>query len=333
MLDDLPPRGRVVKLARVVRKRSARTVVTTCIAGIIAGLAASPGMTADAVSQTCTGELTRHIPARNAEAASGSGFVEQVTAMSGKARDARVSAEVLAGNLPSFLRNLIPVQLSGSLADGQGVQVTICVTPDYLAVGSNRDFVRVPMGLPAAARIADRFGFLLPTTRMVDAIHRQSSIRLKPSSMKPTSRMRSTGYLWRHHQTIELQRTGYAHRAGELIAGQKKDLVLSNRLRRAPGRVAIYGWHRRNGVPIQPLSTVHGAQYADYSHGVRLVSATAFVDGTPQPLVKLLKDSRFAKILSIEGPIPDAGALFTSLYRQPDSPQRTASLRTTAIRD
>ena len=46
-----------------------------------------------------------------------------------------------------------------------------------------------------------------------------------------------------------------------------------------PGKIAIYGWHRLNGAPIQPLSTVHGACYADYSHGIRLVSETVLVDG------------------------------------------------------
>ncbi len=83
--------------------------------------------------------------------------------------------------------------------------------------------------------------------------------------------MRSNLYLERHQQRIDEQRFGLP--LGELISGHKKDLVLSNRLRQLPDRVAIYGWHRAPGDPIQPLSTVHGARYVDYSHGVRLVSA------------------------------------------------------------
>ena len=50
-----------------------------------------------------------------------------------------------------------------------------------------------------------------------------------------------------------------------LTAGPRKDLVLTSRLWLDPGKVAIYGWHRARGAPIQPLSTVHGAGYADYS--------------------------------------------------------------------
>jgi hypothetical protein len=79
-----------------------------------------------------------------------------------------------------------------------------------------------------------------------------------------------------------------------LLAGHKKDLVLANRLSSNRGRVAIYGWHRGNGDPIQPLSTVHGEYYADYSHGIRLVSRTAYVNGRPVDLRSLLTDGTYA---------------------------------------
>jgi hypothetical protein len=59
---------------------------------------------------------------------------------------------------------------------------------------------------------------------------------------------------------------------GMLVAGHKKDVVQSLRLVKKPKAVAIYGWHKSSNDPIQPLSTVHGAEYADYSHGVRYVS-------------------------------------------------------------
>jgi hypothetical protein len=51
---------------------------------------------------------------------------------------------------------------------------------------------------------------------------------------------------------------------------------------------------------------VHGARYADYSHGVRLVSAMAYVDGAARPLLDLLEDPRLARLVSDEGPISRA---------------------------
>ena len=119
--------------------------------------------------------------------------------------------------------------------------------------------------------------------------------------------MRSNRYLSEHQQRIDAQRSGLP--LGELIAGHKKDLVLSARLRQRTGRVAIYGWHTAPGHPIQPLSTVHGAQYVDYSHGVRLVSATVVVAGRTRSIYDALQDSRIAPVLSREGVTRDAWAL------------------------
>ena len=62
--------------------------------------------------------------------------------------------------------------------------------------------------------------------------------------------------------------------------------------------------NRLNGAPIQPLSTVHGACYADYSHGIRLVSETVVVDGKTRSVYDVLLDPVLSKVLSDEGPIP-----------------------------
>ena len=116
--------------------------------------------------------------------------------------------------------------------------------------------------------------------------------------------MRSTAYLLRHNAIVQAQRASQAGALDDLEAGSKKDLVLTRRLWEMPGRVAIYGWHRLDGTPIQPLSLVHGARYADYSHGVRLVWSTAWLDGRPRRLEELLSRPQTAGWLSDEGAIP-----------------------------
>ncbi|MFQ5438987.1 MAG: hypothetical protein ACE5DK_09190 [Paracoccaceae bacterium] len=254
-------------------------------------------------ARDCSSISTRKIPARGPGALAGSKVIEKSMTLGGGERDRYVVRQVMSGNVPRFLRTLTPVAFKGRDARGKLVNVTVCVTPDYLAVGSDRDFVRVPMGLPAAAEIANKFGFVLPTTKIVDAIYSQAGLRLTPSPMQPGKQMTSTTYLWLHNKTVQGQLAAAHGRRAILVAGQKKDLVLSNVLKRSPHRVAIYGWHRRNGAPIQPLSTVHGEAYADYSHGIRLVSRTAFVNGKPYALAKLLEDPVMAGIISKEGPI------------------------------
>jgi hypothetical protein len=260
----------------------------------------------------CSPLLAREIPRRPAGARGGSAVMARVGNGSGSARDNAIVAEAENGNIPDFMRDLQPVRFSG-LVGGRRAEITICVTPDYLAIGSDADHVRVPLGMPAALRVAESFGMMLPTTRMVDAIYAQAGLRLSPRPMPAGPQMRSTDYFMRHDATVDAQFARAGGHDGVLVAGHKKDVVLANRLSRAPGRVAIYGWHRGKGDPIQPLSTVHGAFYADYSHGIRLVSRTAYLNGRATDLTSLLTDSRYAGILNDDGPINAATVRLASL--------------------
>jgi hypothetical protein len=115
--------------------------------------------------------------------------------------------------------------------------------------------------------------------------------------------MRSTEYYQIHNEMIEKQSRAHGVRLGTLVSGHKKDVVITNRLAKRPGQIAIYGWHRATGAPIQPLSTVHGAGYADYSHGIRLISETAIIDGKLRSMYDILQDSLLANVLSDEGAI------------------------------
>jgi hypothetical protein len=239
----------------------------------------------------------------------GSEFVHRTAALSESERETAIAAELMAGNLPGFLRRLKPVTLRGRDAAGRATEVTICVTPDYLALGSDADFLSIPMGLRTAFAVAASFGFVLPTPTMVDAIYQQAEVHLRPQPLPPGPEMRSNRYYWEHQQRIREQRLALHAPVGALIAGHKKDLVVCNRLLRHAGRVAIYGWHQHAGAPIQPLSTVHGAGYADYSHGVRLVSAVAFVNGRPRSIFEILENQSLAGIVSDEGPITRLASL------------------------
>lgn len=248
----------------------------------------------------CGRNHARNMPNRQGGMTSGSAFFASVGDSSGASRDNAIINQLARGNMPRFLQDLTPVVLRGHDSRGASTEIVVCVTPDYLALGSDQDFVRVPLGLPAASSIAGRFGMMLPTSRMVDAIYAQAPVKLNPKPMQAGPQMSSTTYFVRHNDTIEAQRSG----RGGLIAGHKKDVVVANRMASNPGRVAIYGWHRSNGVPIQPVSTVHGASYADYSHGIRLVSRTAYLNGRAVNLEDLLSSSRYAYLLNSDGPLP-----------------------------
>jgi hypothetical protein len=233
----------------------------------------------------------------------GSEFAKTIAFMDGSMREQAILTQLIAGNLPDFLRRLKPVRLSRQLKDGRRITVSIFVMPDYLAVGSDSDFLLIPMTLHTATQIAFRFGFVFPTKKMVDAIFRQSTFHFKPEPLPPGPQMRSTAYYVRHDERIKEQRQTLGNPLDALVSGHKKDVILTNRLVRAVGKIAIYGWHRLSGVPIQPLTTVHPASYADYSHGIRLVSETVLMEGKPESIYSVLQDPELTNVLSDEGTI------------------------------
>jgi hypothetical protein len=134
------------------------------------------------------------------------------------------------------------------------------------------------------------------------------------------------------HSALVDQQFAAGGNVGGIRGGHKKDVVLSNRLQGmatvkevtgppkvvdASKQVAIYGWHRglqhppstacskfpiTPGLcPIQGLSIVHDNQFQDYSHGIRMVSPEAMLDGQSARLIDLLTDPRYASILNHDG--------------------------------
>lgn len=130
--------------------------------------------------------------------------------------------------------------------------------------------VRKPMGLTEAWNIADALGFTLPTKDIVDFIWANADIKLKPIPIHYTTHreMSSRQKIIEHNNLIQGQLLNLGPTEGKLIAGHKKDILEHPR---NSDRVKIYGWHQKNGYPIQPVSTVHHDDYFDYSHGLRLV--------------------------------------------------------------
>src|SRR4029453_5788167 len=171
------------------------------------------------------------------------------------------------------------------------------VTPDYLAIGADDDFFRIPMTPLTAQAIADPAGPSLITAKLAADIFPHASLKLPPQPL--TKDRDATPTFYEHHKIIEAQRQD--NPLDLLVAGIKKDVVLTNPLSEKPHRVAIYGWHHPDGKPIQPLYVGHVDWYVDYSHGIRLVSQKMIVDGQPKTVSEVLKDQNLCCLLSREG--------------------------------
>jgi len=240
------------------------------------------------------------LPPRPVGAESGSAFLRRLEGMGRGAIDDQVIAAITIGNVPQHLRKLAAVELS---QDGV-VRGRLFVTKDYLAIGSDDDFMRMPMTSAAAQKIADLLDATLPTPRIVDLIYEQAAVRLPPSYIDGGPTDDSLVDFQVHQAKLESRRKAGNYPLDALTAGHKKDIVLSTRLAERDDRVAIYGWHKKRGDVIQSLSCKHSCRYADYSHGVRIVAQAMTLDGKQRRVSDVLADSDEASLLSDEGPLP-----------------------------
>jgi hypothetical protein len=239
------------------------------------------------------------LPPRDPRAEGGRAFLARAEKLSPVAFESAIYEAVASGNVPSFERPLLPMEMRSSAA-GRPVFAVVHVMCDYLAVGSDDDFLRVPMTPATAQRICELTDCTLPTPKLVNEIHARAAVKLRPLTMQAgaTTLRRDIAA---HHRSVEVQRVRRGHVLGTLISGIKKDLVLSNHLAGHLDRVVIYGWHKEDGEPIQRVSNVHGKTYADYSHGVRLVDESMEVDGRPDRVTRVLRDHELCGLLSDEG--------------------------------
>jgi len=213
-------------------------------------------------------------------------------------REDLIYAQFLAGNIPDFMRNSIPVTVTAG-----NDKLTYWVLPDVLSVGTNTDYLRTPLNPLTAKKAADLFGCVLPTRKMAFQIWQAATVKLNPNpnGAPYDSTMMSTDRMIFHNKKIQTELGNKV--PGALVTGHKKDVVISIGLLTHPKNVAIVGWWYPSGQMIQPLNYVsHDRFYKDYSHGIRLVNRMATINGQWYDLYDILRNKTFASLISDEGP-------------------------------
>ncbi len=280
---------------------------------------------------TATGSIKYlDIPARVEDAIEGSEFADQITGLSLKDREIAIVNEILAGNVPSFSRKLRPIVISQTIGS-ENYELTFYSTCDYMAIGSDNDYLYVPMTPSTAQHLANQLDCSLPTKKIVDVVYAESGIKLRPQPIPPSDKMTTVPVFYQHTDSIKtlFSYIFYNRSADSIIAGHKKDIIISNKIYssdRNYERVVIYGWHRLNGNAIQPVYNGHNAEYADYSHGVRLISNIVLLNNDSTTVRSILADQQLSRLLSSEGvinkPYYPASDIFTSIKTGLNTPNQ-----------
>lgn len=222
-----------------------------------------------------------------------------------------IAAEVAKGNIPSFCRpeNGKTIGMKGP----DGTIVKFKAGRDYLAIGTDSDFIRVPMTPVLAQTLSEQYGWGLPTGPMTDAIHDTAEIKIKgvgyvrDGHPEDQAQMQGTGFIARHNyeinQTLGPQALADLKSGKSLAAGFKKDLII------APGAVGnprgplyfrgLYG----DGVNPTQHHPAHEWSYYDYSHGFRPIYGNVVIihpngQSESKPYYEALKDPIFASALN-----------------------------------
>ncbi len=214
--------------------------------------------------------------------------------LSAREREKIIVPLMLAGNIPAFNLKFKLVRMQSEDSSRKKYTATVFVSPDYLSIGNNNAFMRMPLTPQAAQVIADSLHAMLPTKKIVDAIYQHAAIRLEPQPI--TEARDSLSTFLRHHRIIQEQ-LNFKYN-GQLLAGIKKDVVRDKAAGSVkPGRVNIYGWHKLNGEPIQPLYSGHADWYVDYSHGIRLLYEKMIINGKVLMVRDVLNDPVLSKLI------------------------------------
>ena len=220
-----------------------------------------------------------------------------------------IAQTILEGNVPTPMKHFRKIVFRTPVVDSVEIlkkrhTIEMWVLPDYLTIGTDKSFVRIPMGPLAAQRIADSLNCILPTTYLVDRIAEVAEGHLDIFPFRPLDNRNSQPIVFQDsHNAIQALYKAKGYKFGQFISGLKKDVVLTYKILTQPGwesYEAIYGWHHPDGRAQQPLFIRHGNFYVDYSHGIRLIYRTIKVDGKEMDAREILESPQLYRLLSDE---------------------------------
>tara|TARA_B100000686_G_scaffold111291_1_gene118570 strand:+ start:22918 stop:23811 length:894 start_codon:yes stop_codon:yes gene_type:complete len=245
------------------------------------------------------------LPKRSNDALAGSELETILSSLDLRDRENYILSEILSGNIPEFLRSFVPVTFNTQHKDIKKT-ITFFVLSDYMAIGNNNDYFMIPMTPILAQKIASSLRLSFLTKKMVDLVWGSSILKLDPIPIPPSPEMTTIPVFGLHNRLIYQKRSANFenHKPGVLVAGHKKDVIISNRIKNEPEKVIIYGWHRINGNPIQPIYSGHAVWYVDYSHGIRLAYNECIINKDKSTITDILNNDEYYYFFSDEsGPM------------------------------
>ncbi len=233
-------------------------------------------------------------------------------------RQAAIAREFANGNVPDFMKpeNFRTITLRDNL--GNELQVNVMSKP--ACIGNNSDYVTAPINMECALAACKTFDLGMPTKKLAEAMYNKADVRLAArgwvGSASDSNYMDGNGFYLRADDAIKNQLKGVKDNA--LVAGPWKYFTLSKyadpeRYPNMSKRLFQFGFWDTTGKPIQQgifnsgvfdgtENLKHGREHQDYSLVWQGVSQEVVLNGKRARYDDVLKDPRYAHLLSDEGP-------------------------------
>ncbi len=265
---------------------------------------------------------------------------DQSGSFSPEQREIAILEQLKQGNVPEFCRHFASLTLHDKVKNVTG---TLEVMIDYIAIGNDDDYVRVPLSGLTMQKVADAWGCAIPTRKVVQEAYEQATNKLVAHNLgfwQHGSMWQASNWAIMLHDDIiqgkyvcERGTKGPPEAAGRvemafelnhkgkcqlppphpltLSSGHRKEVIIH------PDdlsvHLAFYGWFQADGKAIQGAGGCkHGPAFADCSHGNRLCAPTLLVNGKTMSYADVLQDKDQFGVLS------DAGVFPKHSLRYPD---------------
>lgn len=241
-------------------------------------------------------------------------YLSRILSKTGADRELEALAAFKAGEAPDgLLKRTWPTITIKETIDGTPHTLELLVAPNFLAVGEDESAFHLPMWPTTAQKIAESLYSVLPTKKIADAIFKAAETRVSLEGVQPAApwydyvnkRPTDGGASAAWDSSNKKRQEKGALRYDRLVDGHAKSLLITPK---ATGdKVFIYGgMNGIGGFPLQPFSDFHIWHYVDYSHGIRLVSRRAKLDGKDVDLRSVFLDPKLSALVTDGGPFEPA---------------------------
>ena len=176
-------------------------------------------------------------------------------------------------------KSMKPITVKGP----NNTEITYKVMPDYVSIQG----MRVPMSGMTAQRVANHFGFSIPSAQLSQKIYENADVKVQAKPLSGRSTVidgktysgkdvvsKGVGYAdfaAKYNDDVNRQLQESGAQSGDIVAGFAKDVVTSP----VEGRLGLHGFYDSKGRPIQggDGTTPHDTKiHSEYGAFVRLVN-------------------------------------------------------------